>query len=439
VRVRTTFGAVAVVGTALLIGAVALVSVQRETLRDGVRDAARLRAEEVAGDLKASSEPAALAVGDEDEHLIQVVGTDGQVVASSGNMAGRPALVQLRPGQSTTVHAPVGDDEFIVVAVAAETSTGPVTVMVGRELDNVTESTNVLVSLLLPGIPALMLLVGLTTWRVVGRALGPVEAIRREVDEISSSQMHRRVPEPAGHDEVARLAATMNRMLARLEDALVRQRRFVSDASHELRSPVASIRQHAEVALAHPDRMTLAELADTVLAEDLRVQRLVEDLLLLARADEGIGPSAQAVDLDDIVFDVADGLRHTAPVTVDTAGVSAGRVRGEPAQLRRLVGNLADNAARHARSRVAISLGEVDGSVVLRVDDDGGGIPADQRLRVFERFVRLDEARARDDGGVGLGLAIVAQVAATHGGTATAAASPAGGARLEVRLPVSGD
>ncbi len=440
VRLRTTAGAVVVVGAALLIGSLVLLAVLRDTLSGGVSDAARLRAEEVGAVLAASSEPLTeLPIADDDEQLIQVLDPDGRVVASSHNMEGRPALVRLRPGQSATVRAPVGDDRFVLVATEALTPGGPVTVVAGRELDKVAESTRVVSRILLPGIPALLLIVGLTTWRVVGHSLRPVELIRREVDEISSSALHRRVPEPAGADEIARLAVTMNRMLARLEDAHRRQQRFVSDASHELRSPVASIRQHAEVARAHPDRTTLGELAETVLAEDLRVQALVEDLLVLARADEGRDRPTQSVDVDDLVFDAAARLRTTASVAVDTSGVSAGRVRGEPAQLRRLVANLADNAARHARSRVAFSLGERDGSVVLRVDDDGGGIPAGDRERVFERFVRLDEARARDDGGTGLGLAIVAQVAAAHGGSVSVGESPPGGARLEVRLPVQHD
>ena len=440
VRVRATASAVGVVGAALLIGSIALVVVQRNALIDGVRDTARLRAEEVAGILAMSSgPPESLAIGDDDEQLIQLVAADGRVVASSRNVTSMPAVASLRPGRSRTIRAPVGDDDFIVVAAAADAPSGPVTVLVGREINKATESTRSLIGLLLPGIPALMLIVGLTTWRLVGRALGPVEAIRREVDEISSSALHQRVTEPPGGDEIARLAATMNRMLARLEAAQHRQQRFTSDASHELRSPVASIRQHAEVALAHPEQTTLVELADIVLGEDVRLQRLVEDLLLLARVDEAAAPAGQSVDLDDIVFEAAARLRAPGSLAVDTAGVSAGRVRGEPAQLRRLVGNLADNAARHARTRVAFSLAEHDGTVVLRVDDDGPGIPVEERLRVFERFVRLDEARARDDGGSGLGLAIVAQVSAAHRGTVTADGAPSGGARLEVCLPAHDD
>jgi HAMP domain-containing protein len=206
------------------------------------------------------------------------------------------------------------------------------------------------------------LLVAAITWVVVGRALAPVEAIRAEVDAISAAALHRRVQVPPADDEIGRLARTMNRMLGRLEQAQARQRRLVSDASHELRSPVAAIRQHAEVALTHPDRTTTAELAATVLAEDLRLQRLAEDLLLLTRADEHtLTLRRRPVDLDDLVFEEARRLRDGTGLRVDTGAVSAGRVDGDAAGLRRVLRNLGENAARHAVGRLAFSLAERDG------------------------------------------------------------------------------
>ena len=291
--------------------------------------------------------------------------------------------------------------------------------------------------LLLIGLPILLVVAALTIWLMVGRALAPVEAMRREVDAISAADLDRRVPSPHGNDEIARLATTMNDMLDRLERGQARQRRFVADASHELRSPVASIRQHAEVALAHPDRTTVGALAETVLAENLRVQRLVDDLLLLARADEHtLQLQQRPVDLDDLVFEEARRLREATSLRVDTAR-RLGRA-GQRRPRRRSGGslrNLGDNAVRHASSQVAFTLGEQDGAVVLDVDDDGPGIPPDERQRVFERFVRLDDARARDAGGSGLGLAIVAEVVGAHRGTISIGSSGLGGARFEVRLP----
>jgi signal transduction histidine kinase len=437
VRVRTTLAAVVVVGLAMAVGGLALVAVLRDTLTREVRAAARLRATEVATDLRSGALPTELAVGgDAEDLLIQVLGDRGEVVASSSNVRGLPPVARLPPGASATVDVPIDNDDFVAVAVGATTPQGRRIVVTARALDVVGDATRVVAGLLAVGLPLLLLVVALTTWKVVGLALAPVEAIRAEVDEISAAALHRRVHLPPADDEVGRLARTMNRMLDRLQRAQARQRRLVSDASHELRSPVAAIRQHAEVALAHPDRTTTAELAATVLAEDLRLQRLAEDLLLLTRADEHtLALRRRPVDLDDLVFEEARRLRDGTGLRVDTTAVSAGRVDGDAAGLRRLLRNLGDNAARHAAGRLAFSLAEHDGLVLLEVDDDGPGIPEPDRARVFERFVRLDDARARDDGGSGLGLAIVAELAAAHGGTVAVAASPLGGARVEIRLP----
>jgi signal transduction histidine kinase len=437
VRVRTTLAALAVVGMAMAAGGVALVAVLRGALTQEVRATTRLRATELAADLRSGPAPAALAVGgDPEDLLIQVLDGRGRVVASSANVRGLPPVARLRPGASARIDVPIDSDPFLAVAVAATTPQGRRTVVVARALDTIGEATQIVTTLLAVGLPALLLLVAATTWRVVGRALAPVEAIRREVDEISAAQLHRRVPDPPGGDEVARLAQTMNRMLDRLQRAHARQRRFVADASHELRAPVAAIRQHAEVALAHPDRSSTAELAGTVLAEGLRIQRLVEDLLLLAGADEhGLVPRRRQVDLDDLVFEEARRLRQGGGLRVEVGAVSAARVEGDPGGLRRVLRNLGDNAARHASGRVSFALAERDGAAVLAVDDDGPGIPPADRERVLERFVRLDDARARDAGGSGLGLAIAAELVAAHGGMISITASPLGGARVEVSLP----
>ena len=228
----------------------------------------------------------------------------------------------------------------------------------------------------------------------------------------------------------------MNRMLARLESGRLRERRFVSDASHELRSPVTTIRQHAEVALSHPEQTSTGDLAEVVLDEDARLQRLVEDLLLLTRIDEGtLELPVQPVDLDDLMFEEAARLRGATELKIDVGAVSAGRVRGDREKLGRLIRNLTDNAVRHARTTIVLSLAERNGEVVLGVDDDGAGIDVAEREHIFDRFVRLDEARDRDSGGSGLGLAIVREVAAFHGGSVTMTGSGLGGTSFEVRFP----
>ena len=437
VRVRTTIVAVAVVGIALLSASIALVAILADTLTQNVEELARSRAEEVAVTLTSGTGQLGLTGTREDDEVVQVIDQDGAVLAWSRNVVGRPPIVTLAPGGSARVRVPWDSGiDYIVAATAADLPMGPSTVIVARALDDVADSTRIVTNLLVIGLPLLLVVVGITTWKVVGRALSPVEAIRREVDAISASQLHRRVPEPTGRDEIARLAATMNRMLERLESSQARQRRFVSDASHEMRSPVASIRQHAEVALAHPDRVSVGELAETVLAEDLRVQGLVDDLLLLARAEEGtLVAVKRAVDLDDVVLEEAMRLAAMTRLTIDQRGISGGRVRGDAAQLQRMTRNLLDNAARHALGRISVGVREEDGIVVLHVDDDGAGIAVEDQRRVFGRFVRLDDGRGRDEGGSGLGLAIVAEIVAGHGGSVAVTDAPGGGARLEVRIP----
>ncbi|MFI0444108.1 sensor histidine kinase [Actinomadura sp. 6N118] len=441
VRVRLTLAAVLIVGTVLAAAGLILVNVLSTTLTGEVRTATRVRATEIAAQLTAGQRSPALTVTDGEEELIQILDEDGVVISASANVAGRPAVAKFRGGESGGIGKPLDEDPFIAVAVAADTPDGRVTVIVGRALADVLEPTAIVSRSLAVGLPVLLGLIALLIWTMVGRALAPVEAVRREVDEISAAELHRRVPQPPGSDEISRLAATMNRMLGRLDRAAVAQRRFVSDASHELRSPVASIRQHAEVALAHPGHATLDDLATTVLIENARVQRLIDDLLVLARADEQTLLLRRApVDLDDLVFDEARRLRSgTAGLRIDTTRVSAGRTSGDADALRRVLHNLGDNAARHASRCVAFSLAERNGAALLTVDDDGPGIPVDERERVFERFVRLDKARAGlpEGGGSGLGLAIVAELVRAHGGTVAASSSGLGGARITVTLPVS--
>jgi signal transduction histidine kinase len=443
VRVRTTAAAVIVVGAALLLASVVMVILLRGALIADVRSAALLRAEAVADRVEAGEPEGLLAEGDEaeDEEFVQVLDPEGRVLASSPNLEEeeQQVVVRLAPGETRRIEGVPFEEEdpFLVVARSAESAGERSTVIVGRTLDTVADSIQIVIGLLAAGLPLLLLIIGVVAWRIVGRALEPVEAIRSEVEAISTKELHRRVPHPPGRDEIARLAAMMNRMLARLEKGQARQRRFVSDASHEMRSPVTTIRQHAEVALAHPDGATTQELAEVVLDENLRLQRLVDDLLLLSKMDEpGARSPTSVVDLDDLVFEEAERMRATTTLRIDTSGVSAGRVSGDKGQLARLIRNLCDNALRHAGGVVRLTLKEDATAIVLMVDDDGEGIPPSERERIFERFVRLDEARDRDSGGSGLGLAIVAEIAVAHGATVGVLDGASGGARFEVRFPL---
>ncbi len=436
VRVRTTTAAVLVVGVALVAASVLMVVAFERSLVEQVRTGAEARADDVAAALDAR---AALPVGDPEEEFIQVLDVSGGVVASSSNVTGSEALATPEPGTTERIDA-VGfeDGAFLTVARAVDAPDGPRIVVVGRSLDDAGEAVGTVALLLAIGVPVLLAIVGAITWAMTGRALRPVEAIREEVEAIAAGALHRRVPEARSDDEIGRLAITMNRMLTHLERARNRERRLVADASHELRSPVASIRQHAEVALAHPDAMGAEELARVVLVEEERLQRLIEDLLLLARLDETAAPRrAEAVDVDDLVLAEVERLRGATRLTIDTTGIAAARIVGDPGQLERAIRNLTENAARHATTTVAVRLGEQGGAAILVVDDDGPGIAEADRERVFERFERLDDARDRRSGGAGLGLAIVREVVTAHGGTVHVGSGSLGGARLEVRLPLA--
>jgi signal transduction histidine kinase len=283
-------------------------------------------------------------------------------------------------------------------------------------------------TVMLIGFPLLLGVVAAVTWLVTRRALRPVEGIRREMAAITHSEdLARRVPEPDTHDEIARLASTTNETLAALETSVERQRRFVADASHELRSPIASLRTQLEVAAAHPELLDL----DGAVEDTVRLQRLAADLLLLARLDAGERPNDAKVDLAGLAREEAEGRTG---VTVDAEPVEVAGSRG---QLGRVLANLLDNAQRHARTAVTVRVRREGDRAVVGVADDGDGVPDGDRERIFERFVRLDAARSRDDGGAGLGLAIARDVAVRHGGTLTAGRGPAGGALFELRLPLA--
>lgn len=437
VRVRTTLGATLVVAVALAVGGWGLVTVLKASLVRDLTTAAQLRADDVAKLLQSGHAPRIDSTDAGDSSLVQIVDpASGTVIASSANLAGEPAVLTrplARP--STRSRLPAGEGEFRVVTVVVATPSGRFLVVVARSFGPVHESVRQVSTLLLEGLPVLVLLVAGVTWAVTRRALRPVEAMRREAESISSSALDRRMPLPAGHDEVARLAHTMNAMLDRLEQGRIRQQQFVSEASHELRSPLATIRHQLEVAQAHPGEYTVAALAVGVEPEAKRMADLIDNLLTLARLDERPDAATdRPVDLDDLVFVEADRLRRHGKVFVDTGAVSGGRCGGEATALSQAIRNLADNAERHAATRVRFELATDESTVTLVVADDGPGIPPGQEEQIFRRFWRLDESRTRTEGGAGLGLAITAAVVAAHHGSIEVRNEPNGGARFEIKL-----
>ncbi|MEU5714298.1 HAMP domain-containing sensor histidine kinase [Streptomyces sp. NPDC020403] len=484
VRARAALGATLVVAVALVGAGLAVLLVLRANLTDRAGLEAEVAAREVAGQLALDVPYAALDLGDEDVHPIQVTDEEGRVVAVSEGLeaVSGTATPQVVPAPVAGTGDPVaadddggrddhggdrgradGDDgggdpargevsseepdfgngtatvdgdtaDYRFAAVEGTTSAGvTLTVHAGAPLAAEQEAVGSVRSAMLAGLPVLLLVVAGVTWLVTRRALRPVEGIRRELAAITASEdLGRRVPEPSSRDEIARLARTTNATLTVLEASVDRQRRFVADASHELRSPIASLRTQLEVGAAHPELLDVpGAVADTV-----RLQGLAADLLLLARLDAGERPGRAAVGLGALVREEVSqrtGDRITVAVSVqDEAPLE---VNGSHGQLARVVGNLLDNAERHAAGSVTVAVRAERGDVLVEVADDGAGVPEEERDRIFERFVRLDDARSRDDGGAGLGLAIARDVAARHGGTLTVGTAPQGGAAFVLRLP----
>ncbi|GAA4980708.1 sensor histidine kinase [Streptomyces hyderabadensis] len=463
VRARATLAATLVVAVALVAaGAAVLLSLRSNLLGEAGTQAER-SAREVATELAVGTPYADLSL-DVDDRPVQVVDDDGVLVAASEDLEQitgtgvdavqpRPAVSpggdddaddddddsgeSLDPGEigaritvsdgSATIDGDAEDYRFAAVPVKTD-DRGTLTVYAGAPLSAEHGAVSTALTVMLIGFPLLLAVVAGVTWLVTRRALRPVEGIRREMAAITASEdLARRVPVPATHDEVARLATTTNETLAALESSVERQRGFVADASHELRSPIASLRTQLEVAAAHPELLDL----DGAVADTVRLQRLAADLLLLARLDAGERPADARVDLAALAREAAEG-RTGVRVRGAEGPVSVAGSRG---QLGRVLANLLDNAQRHARSAVEVSVRRDGDTAVVAVADDGEGVPAADRERIFERFVRLDAARSRDDGGAGLGLAIARDVAVRHGGTLTVHDAPAGGALFELRLP----
>ncbi|STD13544.1 Sensor protein CpxA [Dermatophilus congolensis] len=287
-------------------------------------------------------------------------------------------------------------------------------------------------------LPMLLLGAGVVVWLATGRALKPVEEMRLAAERISAQNLTARLPVAPHDDEVTRLANTLNDMLSRLEKGRDRQRQFVSDASHELRSPLTNLQASIQLGQAAGSAQRWNELAPIMEAESARLAHLVDDLLTLSRSDErgGMQLEFEDVDLDDVAYGEVIALRSAGKVDVVYDLVPA-RVTGAQDALARAVRNLSTNATRAAKSRVRIST-SIDGQwALLAVEDDGQGVPESERERIFDRFVRLDEARHRDAGGSGLGLPIVSEIIRAHSGTVKVDSSPSlGGARFTLRIPL---
>lgn len=456
VRVVTALAAALSVAVVLVLAGAALVLLTDHLLRDSLKETATQQATVVAqrveanfeNDVEKNADDATAKrgdlvqvvrdYGDADDHDIDVIGASNPLwtVGPMSTLMPAPGQVQVDPHVRLTYRdgieedAPKVTEDVLVVAYGTSVKGRDLVVYAAQPLEDVHEAVETVFRLTLLGIPLLVLITGAVTYLAAGRALRPVEAIRARV-AATGDDLSVRVPVPPAHDEVGRLAETMNAMLARLQTAQATQRRFVADASHELRSPLATIATGLELLSrgnAGPDAV------EALRVEAARLGRLVDGLLLLARADErGLRPRREDVDLDEVAQ--AEQRRPSVGIALRVDAVPV-RVVGDRARLAQVVRNLVDNACRHARSTVVVTVRRDGARAALDVGDDGPGVPPGERLRVFQRFVRLDDARARADGGAGLGLAIVAEVVAAHGGTVDVVDGPLGGALFRVRLPL---
>lgn len=441
VRVRSAVASTLVVAVCLIIAGAALLGVLYDSLENSARAAAEARALQVSEQLESDTDGEiedSLLATDGQIGIVQVVDPSGVVLTTSrGDGSAALSTEQVIAPQSENLGRMESDElgDFWVTGRGISTSSGSVTVLVGADREPVEKVVSTVAVLLAIVGPIVVALVAFATNRLVGAALSPVERIRSRVASISSHQLEERIPVPSAGDEIARLADTMNEMLGRLQAGQRAQQRFVSDASHELRSPLSTITTALELAASRPDLLDEALIDESLLPEAHRMRQLIEDLLLLARSDEKSSTTCLVdVDLDDLLYEEGKRTQSMSQLDVRISIVPV-RVRGDRDTLARMVRNLVDNAVRHADRTVELTCFEDDGTAVVFVDDDGRGIADSDRSRIFERFVRLDASRTRDGGGAGLGLSIVAGTVAAHHGSVHVTRSPFGGARFQIRIP----
>ena len=440
IRSRSAVISAVVVAVSLGIGGSALIGFVYASAAATVDAAADTRLRDITTALEQTSpdqiDPLLLST-DQNIVVVQVVDASGAVVRAS---TGAPDIALTGDHNDAARHGGgAGGRQFQHAALRSATVTaddGAVTAVVGSNAGNADETITTVTVLLVMLALVITAVAGGATYYFVGRSLRSMERLRRIVSEITAADLSERVSISENRDEISALAETMNDMLERIESAQSMQRRFVSDASHELRSPLTTIAGSLELGRESPESIDTATLDHTLLPEVARMRQLVEDLLVLARADEGATAFRFAdVDLDDIAQNEAQLLRKQYPHTV-AVHLTPTRIQGDHNSLTRMLRNLTVNAARYANSRIEIDVRHDETTAYLEVGDDGPGIALQDRARVFDRFVRLEEHRSRAQGGSGLGLAIVAEIVAAHKGVIVIADRPGGGTVMTVRLPL---
>ncbi|WP_329519913.1 sensor histidine kinase [Spirillospora sp. NBC_01491] len=442
IRARVTLLAMSVVGSLLLAAVLVTAALLHHLILSHRTDVAARAAREVAVAAGAGRLPTHIPA--QSGVLVQVVSAgSGRVVASSAPLQGRPPITRARPSRLDTrvdtrvcARSDLLPDCVIVVGfdVVAK-AYGPVTVYAAVPQPWILG--NYLLESVMAGLCVVVLaLAAWGMWRAVGRTLRPVAAIETEMAEITASDLSRRMPVPGTRDEIERLARTVNATLDRLERAVEHQRRFVSDASHELRSPITGLRTRIELALDDPAGTDPRETLEHALGDAERLHQIVDALLALARLDSGAEPARAPLDLGDLAE--AEVARGTLRLPVTVRSEPGVLVEGDRLQLARVLLNLLVNADRHADARVEVEVRADGGEAVLEVRDDGPGVAPEDRERVFERFTRLASSRRKDAGGSGLGLPIAREIANAHGGRLYIGDSERG-ARFVLRLPLLRD
>ncbi|MEU0498303.1 ATP-binding protein [Mycobacterium sp. NPDC006124] len=441
---RSALVAATVVFVALGIAGAGLAAILYRTMLSGVDSAAATRVGEISAqvaDRGATGLDPVLLTTDQRIVAVQVIAGDGTVLRRSPSAPDTPLVAMNDVGDGIRIGMPEVSSPFDRVRFSAQTVAGPdgrYTVVVGEGTATIASTVWAVVVALAIAAPVVVLVSGVATYVLVHRSMRSVDDIRSRVADITTSDLADRVPVPDSRDEIAALAVTMNEMLARLQAGHEAQKRFVGDASHELRSPLTTIISALEVVVAHPEVLGGDQAGDlvstTLMPEALRMKVLIDDLLLLARADErGLDIAREDVDLDDLAAEELDRLRRETTLEVQ-GDFEPVRLTGDPAALSRVLRNLLDNAGRHAASRVRVTVRRDDDAVRVTVADDGPGIPPQDRERVFDRFVRLDADRSRSAGGSGLGLAIVREIVAAHGGSTSIGAGIGTGASVTIQL-----
>jgi signal transduction histidine kinase len=442
IRARLTTIATLVAAIVFTVTSLLTLATVPGNLRGVVENRVELAVRRVASEARTGELPKVL-VPPPRVQLLQVVSADGRLIAASPSLRDGPQMTPFpapdleriytaerrltRKGTETGVH-------YLVMGLRVSTPDGPATIYGASALTDVDGALRWIYLLLFLGTPLVLVLVAGLSWAVVGFALRPVERIRAEMAEITGQDLSRRVPVPDTGDEITYLAATTNHTLDRLERSAETQRRFVADASHELRSPISALRAQLEVANAYPDEADWPATGKRALAAAERLTSIIDELLMLAKLDAGAMPERRVVDMCRLAEDqVRRRAGGRVPIHLDQCGTAP--VLGSQVQLDRLLTNLLDNASRHAATRIDLRVATERGRVIITVTDDGDGIPPHDRERVFERFTRLQNARAKDKGGSGLGLPLSREIAVAHCGTLSVAEHTPG-ACLVCVLPV---